>query len=89
MITEVRSLQPLFLTLLLNLYEVGKGAYFRLYLIETDQVIELFVGVTLDGFVDNDTVAASFRTVLISELLLASTFVRAVSVDEEMTVFRT
>ena len=89
-IAEVRSLQTLFLTLFLYLYEIGQGAYFCLNLLEANQVVEFLVGVTLDGFVDNDgTVATAFRTVLVCELVFASTCIITIAVDDEMAFFRT
>ena len=50
MISDGRVLQPLCLALLLHLDDIGQGTHFGLHVLETDQRIEFFHRVALDGF---------------------------------------
>ena len=51
MVGHLRNLQPLSLTLLLNLHEVGQRAHLILHLTQSDQFVEFLIGIGFQRFV--------------------------------------
>ena len=55
-VRDLRDLQALSLTLFLHLHKVCQRTYLLLHVVQTDQIVELLVGVTFQGLVHDDGV---------------------------------
>ena len=84
-IVEVGGFESLFLTGFLYFYIVGQRTHLRLDGIESDEFVELFVWVALQGFVHHETVVLDtlFAVFLVDEFIFASIHVVAIVVIVE------
>ena len=80
MVAQFRTLQSFLLTHLLYLDEVRQGAYLLFHRFQTNQLIQLLIGVTLHGLVHRHTVflCSPFGTVLtVAELVFPTADIAA------------